>query len=348
MSVVSDSESMGTGGGGSAAPLDLTMGHLSTSALFTGNCDDIRNNFAFDDSVPFVARYQPLRRATTGQVLPNWYVRVDADYQPMPLVAKIQKFRAGGYEVSLFPLDMEKIGRSMDCVRVLGKRLKPEQQNENDVIRSQQRAKRQVRLKIKSMGCDRLLTLTKRESSPVLFWTSDDWAVAWKKFIRLCAKAGISLEYVAVLETHEKGNYHLHAAICGKANIKIIRQFWWVCCGGRGQGNVDISFKQGISDYKRRAGVARYVSKYITKQNSNVAFNKKRYWSSRHELIAPIRYVLPIAGGAGSAEAGLIELAELLGLSECELLYSRRVYKFYNFSGAWFSYDDDLAKPPPF
>jgi hypothetical protein len=327
-------------GGGEAAPLDLTIGHLSTDTIQQST---IVNDFAFDDSIPFIksSRYVPMQRLA-GEPVAGWFNLQGRAYRDVTLVAKVQPLQAGGYEVVISWLDLEKIAHAMDRERIGGKR-EAREQNENDVIRSRQRSKKQVRLKIKSMGCDRLLTLTRRESNPLEFWRLEDWAAAWKKFVRLCDKLGVTLQYVAVPEMHAKGNYHLHAAISGHVNIKIIRQLWWVCCGGRGQGNVDISFKAHVSDLKRRAGVSKYVSKYITKQQFT-AFNKKRYWSSRHALPPVRRYVL----GGDNVYSGLLELAEILGLADYKVMDKKRVFFFPNGSGCWFSYSEELALPPPF
>lgn len=349
-------------GSGEAAPLDLTIGHLSTNGDNPYGCVGlIHNNFEFDDSIPFnisppSPRYVPMCGATFEPVK-GWYNLAGREYKERPLVAKIQKFAAGGYEVLLSLVDLEKVGRAMDRgwrdadeVRVVVKREQREQ-NENDIVRSKARAKKQVRLKTKNIGCDRLLTLTKRENNPVEYWMLDDWGKGWKKFVRLCNAAGIALQYVAVPEKHEKGNYHLHVAIHGNINVKTIRKFWMICLGGKGDekgaaslGNVDIAYKPHISAGKRVAGIAKYISKYITKQLGVVAFNKKRYWSSKTELPAVERYVM----GGDCWRSGLVELAAFLGLDSSKMVSEKMVYVFSDESGVWFAYDDRMAEPPPF
>ncbi len=347
-------------GGGVAAPLDLTIGHLSTG----DNCGYegvIHNNFEFDDTIPFnISPSSPPYIPMVGydfEPVKGWYNLGGHELKPVSLVAKIQRFAVGGYEALVSWVDLEKVGRAMgrgwhdvDGVRVVVKREQREQ-NENDIVRSQQRAKKNVRLKTKNIGCDRLLTLTKRENNPVEYWTLDDWGKGWKKFVRLCNKAGIALQYVAVPEKHEKGNYHLHVAICGNINVKTIRKFWMVCLGGKGDekgaaslGNVDIAYKPNISAGRRVAGIAKYISKYITKQLGVVSFNKKRYWSSKTELPAVERYVM-----AGDCwRAGLVELAAFLGLDVSKMVSEKMVYVFPDESGVWFAYDERMDAPPPF
>lgn len=321
-------------GQGGDSPLDLFIGHLRTD-------DGQSDSFPFPSPqfVPFLKNSSPV----TG-----WFRRPGSEYQENPYIAKIQPFVSGGYEVTITKVDLEKVGRAMDGRGRTGKREKREQ-NVNDVITSKKRARRTVRHKIKSMGADRLLTLSRREVDD--FFTVDQWAAAWKKFCRLCRDAGIDLAYVAVLETHKKGNYHLHAAIVGNINVKTIRRFWFICLGGRGNekgaltpGNVDISFKHSVTDHKRRAGVAKYVSKYISKQD-HTDFNKKRYWSSRHKLPPCIRYELRPCDLIGYA---LVELAGILGLDAGKLLDPKYAYIFGSQVGAWFTYDDALLNPVPF
>ena len=257
-------------------------------------------------------------------------------------VAKVQRFESGGYEVTFLRLDLPRIAALMDIPRLSGRRVQGEQ-DETNIASSVNRSKRRIRHLIKSMGCDRLLTLTKRESDPQAFWSEQDWKAAWDRFNRACKKMGVALVYVAVLERHKKGNYHLHAAIAGRISVKHIRKIWLACCGGgKGAGNVDISMKQGLTDHKRRAGLAKYVSKYVSKQLGQTGFNKKRYWSSRHKLPDAVRYVL----SADDAKAALVEFAGLFALDAKALLGSAFFFK----SGlcAWFAFDDVLSAPPPF
>ncbi len=188
-----------------------------------------------------------------------------------------------------------------------------------------------------------MLTLTRREKDPAAFWTVQDWASAWDRFSRLCKRMGGSLVYVAVLERHKKGNFHLHAAIAGRINVKHIRKIWLACCGGgKGCGNVDVAMRQGLTVHKRRAGLAKYVSKYVAKQLGQTEFNKKRYWSSRHKLPDVERYIL----SADDAKAALFELSVFLSLDYSALAAS--VFTFKQETCAWFSFDERLAAPPPF
>jgi hypothetical protein len=229
--------------------------------------------------------------------------------------------------------------------KVTGKREKREM-NENDKIRSAQRAKKAVRQLIKQKGCDRLLTLTRRENNPDTFKNENEWLDDFRRFTRLCRTAGIELDYVATLEKHKKGNLHLHAAIVGKVHINTIRKIWLQVVG-KGEGNVDISFKRHQTPTQRLAGVARYVSKYITKQLDNFDFNKKRYWASRSEpLEKPKKIILSAQDMVGA----LAELAGVLSLDLQEL--NKKVFeygkKLGERSGAWFNYEPSMQLEVPF
>lgn len=322
--------------------LDLIYGHLRTQ----------ENNY---DDVPYIeSTFTPLKCDFLD--LPNWYIKRGSAVADYSIIAKIQPFKSGGYEATFTWLSIPDLVRRLDAPRTAkGKRVLDVEkgQKHDDIIRSCRRAAKNTRLKIKSMGCDRLLTLTRRENNPAEFWRLDDWAAAWKKFTRLCARAGYPLQYVAVPEVHKKGNWHLHAAIVGKVPVNILRGIWWACCGGRGMGNIDVSFKKHLTDFQRRSGVARYVTKYITKQQTNIAFNKKRYWASSHALPVARRYVLD----SQSVLNALVEFGCDFELDLKNLFRSRveknkvrytRFFLFPNGSGAWFNYGDDLASEPPF
>lgn len=338
------------GGAVGAESLDLTIAHLRT--YMDGNVLDsldgqshLRTESSawvdYDDSIPFdepsLLAYQPLD--AIGVDLKEWYCSKDYQSTINPIVAKIQPFHAGGYEVTMSIVDMQKFIRNMDTPPSTGKR-EPREMDENNLAFSASRSKKKVRYLIASLGCDRLLTLTRRETTD--FWTVEDWLKAWQRFRQMAVRSGNPFNYVLVLERHKKGNYHAHAAVAGHVKVKPLRHLWWLCCGGRGQGNIDIQYKPNMTGYKRRQGVSRYVSKYITKQLGQTEFNKKRYWATKHALPPARRVVLT----AKDVRAALIELAHLLGL-KADVLQSS-AFIFPNESGAWFSYDTSLDEPPPF
>ncbi len=302
--------------------LDLTNGHLTN----VDNRYIALNDFAFSE-------------------LRNWhcpadgYVATEAD-----VVVSIQEFESGGYEATAKHVDMLAFGARMSNKGVKkGKREPHGEMNENDKIRSTQRAKKKARQQIKNKGCDRLLTFTKRESDASKFWSKDDWLKAWTEFLRLCRLAGIELVYVAVLEPHKKGNFHLHAAVKGYVKINTVRSIWCAVNGGRGTANIDVKFYQNKTPTERLAGVAKYVSKYITKQLDDSRFNRKRYWVSREDgtELTPVKRLILNAQNMADA---LVELASVLCL-ELDVLKE----KVFNFGGGfWFNYEPEMAKEVPF
>lgn len=312
---------------GGSAPLDLIKGHLRT----VDNGNDNPQYINASRGLSFLPE-------PAGWVVP--FEDYDAGKE-LHFVAKVQPFVKGGYEVTITPQDLHELANNMDRPRATGKREEGDRK-ENDVVSSVQRSKKKIRHLIKSMGHDRLLTMTKKENDPDSYWTLEQWAVAWKKFIRLCLKAGVALEYVVVPEQHKKGNYHLHAAISGHANIKLMRGIWWSICGGRGLGNVDVAFKRNCTDHQRRAGLAKYVSKYVVKQLGHVEFNKKRYWSSRHRLPPVKRYILNAQDFIGA----FYDFCTMMALDIAEVFHAS--FQFPGGNGCWFSFDDNMLAPVPF
>ena len=316
----------GEAGFGGEADLDLIFGHLTTTP-----------------------RYVPVLRPFSENQSSNW-LRPSGDWSPSEkanVVLKIQAFKAGGYEATAKYVCLPDLARMLDAPRKTGKRERPEEQDPDSVHRSIQRSKTKVRHLIKSMGADRLLTLTKREKYPALFWTLEQWAEAWSRFVLQCKRAGIDLQYVAIPELHKKGNYHLHVALCGRIHINTARRIWWAICGGNGQGNIDVRFRPNQAPTERLAGLAKYLSKYLTKQFGADAFNKKRYWSSRHQLPAPVRVILR----ALDVKAALAEFAEWKGLDLHALMNSKLgAYQFGGDSpcGFWFNWSEGVLAPCPF
>lgn len=304
--------------------LDLLYGHLTDTPRYVPV-----TRFSFPSYEPR-GWYRPVAGVPVGQ------------YQ---YVAKIQPFASGGYEVCVLPVELDQLAARMDSPRHTGKREKPDIQDPEVVERSEKRAKKRVRYLIKSIGADRLLTLTRRESDPSAFWGRQDWVNAWDRFVRLCKKAGIDLAYVAVLELHKKGNFHLHVALVGRVNVNTARSIWWTICGGRGQGNVDIARRYNQTNFERRAALAKYVSKYITKGFGSIdAFNKKRYFSSRHELPELRRIIL----SSRTASDALLELASFLSLDPESVASSRSFYRFPFKDGFWLNFTEEIVQECPF
>lgn len=243
-----------------------------------------------------------------NQVLPDFGVPYGAlPHQPYPVSkyqwrAVVQPFTSGGFEATIKLTDVEKVAQAAEAGMygyVRGRRVASmSSDREGDIIKATQRAKRAVRLKCKEMGADRLLTLTTRETLE-----PDVILSVWQVFAPMVERAiGGKFFYLAVLEPHPTNpdHFHLHVAINVRLNVHILRKCWHAAltsrsAGVRGQsrgvlrgkaspGNVDIKRIKARGNGDARARVARYISKYITKDCLQ-RFNRKRYWSSKVTLL---------------------------------------------------------------
>lgn len=325
---------------GGVAPLDLIEEHL------TDKCGE-----------------SEYRRATQcGRLLENWMVPAEWDGvssdNPQPFVAKVQPFVSGGYELTVRRIDVEKIGRAMEPARRRGKRVAPDEIDPANAASSAQRSKTKVRLLVKNMAATHLVTFTRREGDGGGWWDESQWAAAWDKFKRTLTRAIGEFPYVAILEKHQKGNYHLHVAWCGRVNVKLVRRIWLAITGGKGSGNIDAKLIRVPMGGDRSARIARYISKYVSKGfEQHSRFNKKRYWASRQTLEEARRYVL----AAASVDGVVKEVQRLFGLrlgDFFELCVNRKGLvvpcsnHFYGFPGGggfWLNYIPELhGGAPPF
>jgi hypothetical protein len=226
---------------------------------------------------------------------------------------KVQPFSAGGYEAVVKLVDVEQVARLNES-QELGLLKKPRaerppEEREEAILSAKRRAKQMVRYKCKEMGANRLLTLTTRETLPILSLLG-----CFQKFLYLVERAlGEKLLYVAVPEQHPTNpeHLHLHVAVNTWLNVNVIRKCWHAALTARGtppaghacsQSSVDYSGKNSpgnvdIQLIKARGGkcaqtvkVARYISKYITKGDFE-RFNKKRYWSTKGVKVLDARRV---------------------------------------------------------
>lgn len=162
--------------------------------------------------------------------------------------------------------------------------------DDESVERSQRRAKTAVRLTVTELAPTALVTFTTRE---VL--TLDQLLWCWEHFTRSLRRSGMEFEYVAVPERHPSNpdHLHLHVAYRGRTPFGVLRRLWHVAlealkgrrvtCILRGKespGNIDVQKVKAREDLRRIRKIARYVSKYITK-DLIAEFNRRRYWPSK-------------------------------------------------------------------
>jgi hypothetical protein len=273
-------------------------------------------------------------------------------------LATVHGFDAGGFEATVRRVDLQELVNLKSRPR--GIRKPKEERSEEDMIRAVRRAKKTVRHAVKTIGATHLMTLTTRqaENSP------EELAVQWKRFVRSYRPfSGDNFAYVAVPERHPTNprHWHLHVAVRGRVKLNLARPIWWNCCGGRGQGNIDVKhIKVGVhritgtvpGPLVRAEKIARYISKYMSK---DLIFahrpDKKRYWRSEFDLPEARRYWLKARPGSGAETLALAlrEFLDRFGLTGEALSY----FTFPDGSGFWVSYNPHASAfesmhPPPF
>lgn len=150
------------------------------------------------------------------------------------------------------------------------------------------RSKKSVRWLCKSLGADRLLTLTYRENMEDRERLYRDFT----EFLRLVRKAFPDWVYVAVPEKQDRGALHIHLAVKGWQRINFLRKCWYIALGGDGNekgeatpGGVNITPQKNrwgaVQKEWKVEKLAGYISKYIHKTFEDGATEKKRYWSAR-------------------------------------------------------------------
>lgn len=177
--------------------------------------------------------------------------------------------------------DVECISMRLDSDQALRKGGGAKRDNEkksdmSDIVllKSQARAKKQVRYKSMMMNSDRMLTLTYRENITDLTKAWEDLKAFSRK---MKAEYQDDWQYICVPEFQKRGAVHFHMAISGFFPVNKVRKFWRDIVG---EGNIDITSPRSIGkntwNPKR---IALYLAKYITK-NDSVEFNKRRYSST--------------------------------------------------------------------
>ena len=343
---------------GREAPLDLIEEHLTYNSIDP----EYRQGFQ------------------GGFLIKNWFFPDDwrGASSSDTYVLKVQPFAKGGYEATVRSVDLERIGNAIMNGGQRGKRDVPDVVSVENQIKAAARSKRKMRHLVKNMMADHLVTFTKSEGPCTKYWveadwlawesggrdaweakhgafmTPDDWAVAWDKFRRLLTRVLGEFPYVAILEKHEKGNYHLHVAWCGRVQVGIVRKMWLAAIGGvRGAGNIDAKHIKVPAGGDRSSRIARYISKYVSKHfEADPRYNKKRYWASRQTLEEARRYVLT----ADTLDGAVEQMRRMLGLDFSKFTALRHgqlvMDNFFNFpdgGGIWLNYIPELhSVDPPF
>ena len=224
--------------------------------------------------------------------------------------------------------------------------------DDESIERSQRRAKTGVRKAVTELAPDALVTLTTREVMPLndLLWVFQHFTRGLRRIIEF--------EYVAVPERHPTNpdHLHIHMAYRGRVNISVIRRMWHIALearkgrrvtcilrGSESPGNIDVQKVKARDGLRRIRKIARYISKYITK-DLIAEFNRRRYWPSKGISVHDARvYWLDSL----TMTDAIREACQLLG--EWDYAAHAPGQKLFKPSDrvAWFAIDPDRT-PPPF
>jgi hypothetical protein len=179
---------------------------------------------------------------------------------------------------------------------------KSDSQKSGDHCRAVRRASKNIRLLVKAIEADRLLTLTYRKNQE----NREEVKSHFRRFLELIRKGWKGCEgqrdwqYVAVLERQERGAYHIHCAVKGWQRISFLRSAWFKTLGGRGNetgegtpGNIDVTSPQkarwGTQKREWKSGkLAGYLTKYLSKTFDEETSEKRRYWHSK-DAVVPVK-----------------------------------------------------------
>lgn len=148
---------------------------------------------------------------------------------------------------------------------------------ESNLKDSAKRAKQQVRLRCKAIQADHMVTLTYRGAMTDKDRLKRDFRAFRERVARV-----LGFEYVAVPEKHKSGGWHLHIAVHGRQNIRVMRAIWWSIVG-RAMGGVNV--RSPYREKGLRHKLAAYIGKYVTKDFQEHKANEKRYWSSKGVVV---------------------------------------------------------------
>lgn len=188
-----------------------------------------------------------------------------------------------------------------------------EERDRLNLLRSVRRARQSLRLLVKTMGADRLLTLTWRENMQDV----EQAQKAWQAFVRHVRLRYPNNKFLCVRELQERGAIHLHVALAGHMDIHWLRASWYKALGHKvkfdydaltGKKRVVAFVKDGkewreshsdetlgsinIRARNKRWGdetevwnstkIAGYLTKYLDKTFENSEDGKRRFWPSKN------------------------------------------------------------------
>nr|WP_260466777.1 hypothetical protein [Pandoraea apista] len=268
-------------------------------------------------------------------------------------VVRTQRFSDGQQEVVAFPIRLRR--HAMELSQrprgVRGHRELLEGESEEDLsvkadksIRTSiERSKRMIRKRCKEISADRMLTLSTRANETRI----EVWMKWWDAFRRRLNRIQ-AFHYVAVLERQERGAWHIHVAVHGRQNWKLLRSIWLSVISKSGTDGAINDSSENFRKYclfrklggKGRAMrhlIATYIAKYVGKGVHDVGFNKKRYWTSKG-IVLPETVTYAHLGAdysRGDAIAAAYDCVDQNGadLSNAQLFWNRGIGVFWMATG---------------
>lgn len=162
-------------------------------------------------------------------------------------------------------------------------RRRRDEKNAENRARAARKARQTVMHRVKVIKADRLLTLTYRENMTDRRRLQRDW----QAFVRRIRRVQ-GFEYVATQERQKRGAWHIHVAIKGRQNYRLLRSIWRSVVG-ENNGNIDVRnpFRERALRHKLAAYMSKYVGKGFDEQETKGA---RRVWCSEG-IQTPVREV---------------------------------------------------------
>lgn len=244
-----------------------------------------------------------------------------SDYSPFSdeYIVRTQRFEDGQQEVVAFSVAVQRHFHELRLRPrgLRGKRVALEGETEDDVAAksdkslrtSIERSKRMIRKRCKAIRADRMLTLSTRANEARI----EVWAKWWDEFRRRLNKLQ-DFHYVAVLERQQRGAWHIHVAVSGRQNWRLLRSIWLSVISKAGTDGAvnDSTHGFGKSGFFRRIGgkgramrhrIATYIAKYVGKDADASTFNKKRYWTSKGIVVPETTTYAHLGSESGAMDA---------------------------------------------
>lgn len=137
--------------------------------------------------------------------------------------------------------------------------------------RAARRARAECSARLKAIRADRMITLTYRENMTDRARLARDW----KEFVRRIRRV-MGFVYVATHERQKRGAWHMHIAVAGRQNYRLVRSIWQSVVGS---GSVNV--RNPWREKKLRHKLAAYMGKYIAKNAEQGELGERRVWCSK-------------------------------------------------------------------